>query len=432
MKLRKKDLLSISRKVVAGQRVRPEEISLLLSFDKIEKENKVVSLLKKLAVPTALVGGFFIAIFPKQVGEMVMHMPSWTNMPEQMVIGADYVWNIIGEPVGKANILYHLPNVVLYSFGVLGVKKLFDAIDRKTWIDKVNIAKQLLLQNITSGTTKIALKKGCSALFVGRGDFIGMQYALNNPKSTLIVAEGKPEYTDLWNFYRPESGYESLSQLFERACGKETGEYVFFPVKDAEIFLPAEGAYDLSPHKLDILCQDIRLIERQNKWKPKRIIIVGDRFHQSFVQSEDEAKKIKGSEDAITLESIAAKHTNTTLLDPTDIVLKHVLRVANGRKIIFRATKEGIHEYKKRFFVRLKMLGYKEVLGKKGVLTIGYDLFEDLTEQQTLSRFINDYYPVVLSKSVSDALLRNGYKKDEFIYVPDLVLSELSKKTSEQ
>ena len=59
-------------------------------------------------------------------------------------------------------------------------------------------------------------------------------------------------------------------------------------------------------------------------------------------------------------------------------------------------------------------------------------MFEDLTEQQTLSRKVNDYYPVVLSKQVKDALIRNGYGKDEFIFVPDLVLSELSHKTSEQ
>jgi hypothetical protein len=422
---------NLSKKVKKLHKLTPQEIVMLKSFNKVEKESEILAFLKKAAVPIALVGGFFIAIFPQQTDLLVKHMPSWTNMPEQMVMGVDYIWNIIGEPVGKANILYHLPNIVLYSFGVLGVKKLFDAIDRKTWIDRVNAAKKSLEEHLALGTTPLSLKKGHSALFVGSGDFIGMQYTLNNIKSTVVIAENKPDYTNLWNFYRPEAGYESLSTLLERACGKEVGEYVFFPVKDAEIFLPAENAYDLSPHKLDILCQDIRLIEKKNKWKAKRIIIVGDRFHQSFVQSEDELKKIKGSEDTITLESIAAKYPNTTILDPTDIVISHVLKVANGRKIVFRATKEGIVEYKKRFYARLKLLGYKE--GKrKGILTIGYDLFEDLTEQQTLSRFVNDYYPVVLSKSVSDALLRNGYNKNEFIYVPDLVLEELSKKTSEQ
>ena len=55
-----------------------------------------------------------------------------------------------------------------------------------------------------------------------------------------------------------------------------------------------------------------------------------------------------------------------------------------------------------------------------------------MTEQQKLSNKIDEYYPVVLSKVVNDALLRNGYKSNDFIYVPDLVLKELSIKTSEQ
>ena len=213
---------------------------------------------------------------------------------------------------------------------------------------------------------------------------------------------------------------------------KDTGEYVFFPVKDDQIFLPSRSAYDLSPHKLDILCQDIRSIEKSNKWKPKRILIVGDRFHKSYVQSEDKFGKLKNSEDTISLETIAGKYPNISIIDPTDIVLSHIIRLADGRKIVFRATKEGIREYKARFFERLGKLKYKEDTKKKGILTIGYDIFEDQTEQQTLARTVDDYIPVVLSKSVHDALIRNGYKRNEFIYVPELVLNYLTQEASEQ
>jgi hypothetical protein len=121
-----------------------------------------------------------------------------------------------------------------------------------------------------------------------------------------------------------------------------------------------------------------------------------------------------------------------TIIDPTDVVLKEIMKISYGRKIVFRATKEGIKEYKKRFYNRLKTLGYKPTKRQKGILTIGYDLFEDQTEQQTLSRRIDDYYPVVLSKSVRDALIRNGYKKEDFLYVPNLVLKALTRTTNEQ
>ena len=112
--------------------------------------------------------------------------------------------------------------------------------------------------------------------------------------------------------------------------------------------------------------------------------------------------------------------------------LKKILTIANGRRIAFRATKDGLKEYKARFYSRLEKLGYKDTAKRKGVLTIGYDLFEDQTEQQTLSRIIDDYYPVVLSKTVRDALIRNGYREQEFLYVPELVLEILTKTAGEQ
>ena len=159
---------------------------------------------------------------------------------------------------------------------------------------------------------------------------------------------------------------------------------------------------------------------------------MGDKTHTSFVQSEDKKGKIQKSEDKISLDTISKKYPKITIIDPTDIVLSKVIEIAQGRKIAFRATREGLLEYKKRFYQRLQTLAYRELKSKKGILTIGYDILEDQTEQQTLSRKINSYYPVVLSKAVKDALHRNGYKKNEFIYVPELILSYLKKEALKQ
>lgn len=432
MKHSKNQLISVARKIAENRALTPSETRLITSFEKEDRDPELVRLLKKSAVPGALVTGFIFAVFPEMIDSTVAHLPNWTNLPNHVLNGADYIWNIIGEPVGKNNILYHLPNIVLYSFGFVGIKKLIDALDRKTWIDKVNDAKRILTQQIQDGTINLSLSRGHSVLFTGNGDFIGMQFVLNHPANSVVIAQTRPSYTDLWNFYNPASSYEDLETVIDRTCQKDTGEYVFFPVKDDQIFLPASSAYDLSPHKLDILCQDIRSIEKSNKWKSKRILIVGDRFHKSYVQSEDKKGKLKNSEDTISLETIAGKYPNVTIIDPTDIVLNHIIKIADGRKIVFRATKEGIREYKTRFFERLGKLKYKEDIKKKGILTIGYDIFEDQTEQQTLARTVDDYVPVVLSKSVHDALIRNGYKRSEFIYVPDLVLNYLTQEAGEQ
>jgi hypothetical protein len=225
---------------------------------------------------------------------------------------------------------------------------------------------------------------------------------------------------------------EDLKNVIVRSSGQGCGEYVFFPVKDDQIFLPGDKDYDVSPHKLDLLCQNIRTIEKTNNWKTKRILIIGDKFHKSYVRSEDQTSVIKKSEDVISISSVASKYENVSIIDPSDVVIKKILEIAKGRKIVFRATKEGIKEYKSRFYDRLKKLGYRSSSTKKGVLTIGYDIFEDQTEQQTLSRKIDGYLPVVLSKNVRDALIRNGYKENEFLYVPELVLEALTKEAVRQ
>jgi hypothetical protein len=433
MRYKKKKLVRISNKVIAKQPITPEEMDHLLSFMRNVKDPVWINLVKSLALPLSLLLGFLFTVYPDYFAGFTTKLPKWTNLSPQFLAGADYLWDFIGEPVGKANLLYHLPNIVLYSFGVVGVKKLFDALDRKSWMEKVLLAQSALQEKITKGQLNLRMKKGHSLLFAGNGDFIAAQFTLDhNPAESVTISANKPSYATIWNHYDAGTLYEDLKQVVTRSNGENCGEYVFFPVKDDQIFLPGPKDYDLSPYKLDILIQDLRTIEKEQKWKPKRVIIIGDKFHKSFVQSEDQKGVIKKSGDTISLKTIIAKYKNITLIDPTDIVLKEVIKIAYGRKIVLRATREGLTAYKKSFYNRLKQLGYKKAKKQKGILTIGYDLFEDQTEQQTLSRKIDDYYPVVLSKGVHDALIRNGYHKEDFLYVPSLVLKALKKAASEQ
>jgi hypothetical protein len=429
----KKELLAIARIVNEQSRLTPTQLSSLLTFTKQKEEKRLSKQLKRAALPLSLAFGFFFTTFPVYFSHLVATLPSWTNIPTPLLPGVDYVWNLLGDPVGKANILYHIPNIMLYAFGIFGLKKLFEALERHTWLDTVIQAQKTLGDRIQTGSVNFSLQSGHSILFIGNGDFIGMQFILNTtPANAVTVSQMKPAYTDIWCKYLENGVYSDLEQVLTLTDTKTAGEYIFFPVKDDQIFLPGPTAYDLSPHKLDILCQNIRTLEKAHKWKQKRIIIVGDKYHQSFVQSEGKKGVIKKSQDTISLSSIAKKYPAVSIIDPTDVVLTKILSIASGRKIVFRATKSGIKEYKARFYDRLEQLGYKDTVQKKGILTIGYDLFEDQTEQQTLSRVIDDYYPVVLSKNVKDALLRNGYKEQEFLYVPELVLSHLTHAASEQ
>ncbi len=429
----KKKLITIAKKVETKSSLTPSEIEYLLTFEKVDRPLTLTRILKVTAVPLSLIFGFFFTVFPENFELLIERLPEWTNLSPQLLAGVNYFWDLLGDPVEQANILYHIPNVILYSFGIFGIKKLIEIVEHKSWLDKVLLAQEKLRNYQTSGELNLRLPSGHSMLFVGAGDYIGMQFALDSgPTETITISNHKPNYTDVWNFYDVNTFYEDLETVIVRSSGQSCGEYVFFPVKDDQIFLPGDKDYDVSPHKLDLLCQNIRTIEKSHHWKSKRILIIGDRFHKSYVRSEDQTAVIKKSEDVISLSSVASKYENVSIIDPSDVVIRNILKIANGRKIVFRATREGIKEYKTRFYDRLKLMGYKPSMAKKGTLTIGYDLFEDQTEQQTLSRKIDGYLPVVLSKNVKDALIRNGYKESEFLYVPALVLDSLTKEAERQ
>lgn len=429
----KKTIVATAHKVVRNNEITPDEISSLLAFQKPDESSTLLTWLRRLAIPCSLLVGALFAIYPEMAAQLARQLPSWSNLTPRVLLGINYLWDLIGEPVEQQNILYHLPNIIFYSFGIVGLKSLIDKIENRTWLEKVLFAQTTLLKNIQQGSLSLKMQKGHSLVFVGKGDYIGMQFVLNhNPNTAVTVSQAKPIYTNIWNYYDTSTSFDDLRDVLKRCDGGNVGEYIFFPVKDNSIFLPGENDYDLSPHKLDIICTNIRNAEKEIQTTPKRIVIIGDRYHKSAVYSEDETTVIEMSEDIITLQSISDRYENVTLLDPSDIVINKIIEIGQGRKIVFRATKDGIKEYKERFYERLASLGYKYNPKVKGILTIGYDIFEDQTEQQTLSRKIDDYIPVVLSKNVKDALIRNGYKKTQFLYVPELVLNTLSAVAKEQ
>ena len=201
MKYQKRELIAIAKKIETDNKISSADVATLLSFQKQSGEQKSVLLLKRSAIPLSLLFGFLFTVFPADFERLVSSMPPWTNLPQGILSGVDYLWDILGEPVGKANFLYHIPNIILYSFGILGIKKLLEALDKKSWLDSVLNSQKKLKTQIDQGTVNLSLKKGHSLLFVGNGDFIGMQFALNNPDSnTVTISETKPPYTSIWNY----------------------------------------------------------------------------------------------------------------------------------------------------------------------------------------------------------------------------------------
>ncbi len=421
-----KELLAIAIKIKAGTPVTPAESDAILEFEIPDKQTKLQKFLTRIALPSSIVLGMTMASFPDFYANLVTKLPKWTTMSDHLLSGVDYVWSIIGKPVKQKNIIYHVPNIVLYSFGVIGVKKIFEYLRKKTWLDKVNEAKALLSKLIESGKVNYNLKDGHSILFLGNGDFIGQQFYMNSdPENVIALSSQKPLYTNHWLRYEPTITFQSLQSTLDLADAFNCGEYVLFPVIDTEIFLPGPGKFDLSPEKLEVMIQSIRDIEKLKGWTPKRIIIVGDKEQTSVIRTETVSGAVDGTSEYVSIESIQKRFEKVLVIDSTDLILELITKKFPGRRILFRASIEGSAAYKHRFYERLKEFSYDDNAENEYSLVIGYDLFEEQIERESIATSLQEYLPVVLSREVCDALIRNGYQSDEFIYVPDLVLAKL-------
>ncbi|MBC8173306.1 MAG: hypothetical protein H7X71_05300, partial [Chitinophagales bacterium] len=379
-----KDLLAIAEKIREKKPILPSQANKICGFKLTDKKNSFQNFLVKIALPASIVLGMSQAAFPAFYANLVTTLPAWTNMSTNLLNAVDYVWGIIGKPVKQNNIIYHVPNIFLYSFGVFGVKKLFEFVRRKTWLDKVNDAKAILDKQIEKGIVNYELDAHHSILFVGRGDFIGEQFSINShPDNAITLASSRPVYTDHWVKYDTSNSFSLLEKALKHSDGKGCGEYILFPVKDTELFLPGEREYDISPEKVEILIHTIRDVEKNNQWEAKRIIVVGDKKQITSVRTETKKSILENSLEDISLVSIDKDIRKVTILDTTDLVMKEILKRFPARKIYLRTSLDGSNAYKKRFFDRLDELGYDDDADSKLSVVIGYDIYEEQVERET-------------------------------------------------
>lgn len=432
-KVTNKQLTAIAAKIKGDKALTPQEVEHILKFDPAIPQGRVFKILSKIALPGSILLGSTMAIWPEFYAAIVKILPEWTNMEPHIMRGVDYVWDILGDPVKKPNIIYHFPHVIMYSFGVVGIRKLYQFVEQKTWLDRVIEAKTSLEKLVEKGDVNYRFRPGHSILFVGNGDFIAEQFTIQHPADEVIILSSrKPAFTVHWLSFDMNAPFDSLVRNLNRAHAKDCGEYLFFPVTDTHLFLPGPNEYDLSPEKVEVMVQSLRDIEKTYNWGVKRIIVVGDRKQVSYIQTETKDGLLEDTRNQISLEKIDKRYQNVDVLDASDLVAKEILRRFPHHRIFFRSSQEGNQTYKKRFYARLEEHNYKDDPQNEHSVVIGYDLQEEQIKRESILTGLQSYLPVVLSREVHDAILRNGHTAESFIYVPELVLAKLKNLAKQQ
>lgn len=422
--LSKSELIGLADAVARGDRIDAARVEPFLARD-FPEISPFARFMLRLAAWISLFFASVLVIFP-EVGEFLIGvMPGFFLLPARLARALDYVWGLVGEPVGKQHLMYHLPNIIVYAFGVAGLRQLWRRIHKNNWKDRVKAAQKTLETAIADGSARFAFAPGFSLLFVGQGDRTAQSLVADDPTIGPTLATKRPSYTPFWGRYAAGEGDEGFARALDQFNSGQAGEYVLFPVVDEHLFLPGPREYDIAPHRVEIAVQRIRAIEKERGWSPKRIVIVGDRRQTSRFVTTSGTGVVPSPDDAVSLDTIAAEHPEVIIADPTDITLRRIIEIADGRRILFRASVEGTEKYGTAFYERLSLLDYAPT--REATLTVGYDISDLETEHQVVAHRDFGYLPVILSREIFDLLSRSHLRERTHIFVPHLVKRELQR-----
>lgn len=424
MALSKTELLGIARKIRAGERLDVDRVEPFLSHS-FPETSTFGRFMLRVAGWITLFFASVLVIFP-EVGEyLISVLPAFFLLPERLAKALDYVWSLVGKPVGKQHLMYHLPNILIYAFGVAGIRQLWRKINKNNWKDQVEDAQDKLQKAIEAGTARLKFPPGFSLLFTGAGDQVAKSLVVDNPMIGPTLSSNRPLHTKLWGKFVNSDGDEGFVTALERFNSEAAGEYMLFPVVDEHLFLPGPREYDIAPHRVEIAVQRIRAHEKAMGWSKKKIVIVGDKEQQSRFVTSSAAGRVSSPNDEVSLRTIAAEYDSVIVADPTDITLRRIIEIADGRQIYFRASDQGAEKYSREFYHRLALLDYTP--SREENLVVGYDISDLETEHQVVSRKHTAYLPVILSRDVFDLLSDSYLREGNFIFVPALVKRELQK-----
>lgn len=422
--LSKTTLIQVAQAIRNGERIDANLVEPFLSH-KVHEQSEFGRFMLKIAAGLSLFFASVLVIFP-EVGEwLISVLPGFFLLPDRLARALDYVWGLVGKPVGKNHLMYHLPNIIIYAFGVAGLRQLWRKIHKSNWKDQVIAAQARLEEMVNDGTGRFVFPPGFSLLFTGNGDKVAESLVVDDPLIGPTFSTVPPLHTRLWGRYRPGEGDEAFERALERVNAQEAGEFVLFPVVDEHLFLPGPLEYDLAPHRVEIAVRRMRAFEEARGWARKRIVIVGDKEQCSVFVTACDSGRVEADDARVSLRTIAEDYADVIVADPTDITLTRIIEIADGRQIYFRASDQGAEKYSDAFYHRLKLLDYTPT--RDATLTVGYDISDLETEHQVVSRHDSAYLPVILSRDVFDLLSRNYLRDGSYIFVPALVKRELQR-----
>jgi hypothetical protein len=149
--LTKKKLINVATAVKNGDQIDANLVKPFVDF-KFQEVSKFSQLMIKGAAAISFFFASVLVIFPEVRDYLIDVLPSYFELSDRIAKSLDFVWGLVGKPVKKTHLMFHLPNIIIYAFGAAGIRQLWKKLNKNNWKDQVKDAQEKLNKMAMEGT----------------------------------------------------------------------------------------------------------------------------------------------------------------------------------------------------------------------------------------------------------------------------------------
>lgn len=373
-------------------------------------------------IPAALMAGY-IGTFAATRLAGAEFLP--TEVPPLLHQVLQGVHNLTVNAARNPTIGEHIPFLLLEAAGVWGVvKTLPNWLKARGKRQQIKEAQESIREMISKGKFQYDMAPGHTAAFIGLGDPLADRLQqVKNPDQVMLYSHARID-NQVWQLLKKDDQQEQIYQALDRGNFQKAGEVLLLPVKFEDMFLPDKVGHDMTIDEIAAMVNVVDEYSASRGIPKKKIIIVGSKdMEESYVRRSGKGQIEESQQTLAELVDEMNQQRTTAgveIIDPTEIVMKKITTLANGRTIKFVSTKESDQRYGQRFYEQLSAINYQPRVPE--VVNVLYNITDTPTEVRTGTKDI----AVILDPSKKQGLQTKGLPEENIILVPDVVLQILS------
>jgi hypothetical protein len=353
-------------------------------------------------------------------------LPTLGQIPPALHAFFQAVHNMTVNNVESMALRDHIPFIflgisILYPTGRLAFKNMLNILPSK--IEKY---QKIIKDKVGKGELQYSMNQNHTAAFVGAGDELAnLIQEKNEPGSFIQYAHNQVD-SNIWKLLKKGANEKEIFKILDNGNFTKAGEVLLMPVKKEDMLLPGKNGHDMNLDEIETMIDILDAYCDKNEIPRKKIIVVGSRDLEQvygIVTPEGYKAFSKKSLDGLVYDLKEKRSAGIEIVDPTkDIILPEIIKIADGKRIIFRGTEESVERYANTFYDTLNKMGYRAT--KNEEIFFDYNI-NDIPTQTTAG---SEDICAILDPTAKEALLRKGIPEKNILIVPEMAVNYIDSK----